>query len=823
MRAVKRLQRPPPQMPRKARQGDYEPSQECTSVQARMRVRQCRRVRTLLRGLRKFLSMSQPCEDLLQQLFREWTAVVKAKGYAGPFEEWVLSWPFVHHFPVDFPEETWLADLVQLLEYDCEAFIAQEAAIRQRSFKLSVAADERFGHSRKGFQLLKKPAKPPFQAISAIIEQEAQRMEELRNAEFLLRVPRPHEFRMGCSVYFGDAEGLVVSTEPRGVHVAFNDSQIPQEGTLLQEHGDCTAKELHSGFRDFMEKYWCRDTLVESLSLDSWEAFKAILDRYPRPWAELSIDMCNISQWQRVIRRARKRSATGACGFAVTDVQLLPPLAVEHLSLLCKSSQECGFPAFMVTGRVNVLANIDEPSGFQDGRPICVLPVLYRMWSSVLCAQLLEQWSTRMPKGIFGGLPGRAARDVSYLLQHRVEVSHFEDSQFSGYVLDIIKCFNALPRQPLLQLLIHVGCPRQLAEFWMRGLQNMGRASSFVGDISKVVFSTTGLPEGDAMSVAGVLALCWLFSAMLEDHGLEPLLFVDNWSWVCEDDQLHTAGMLQVQQLTEALRIQVDWTKSFAWSRHPEGVGWWQQHGPDIMPPGGSLKVLASAKDLGTAMRYRCTTALGSLRARFEEGHRRLRILTTQPRTAANKAKLIQASIWPASFYGCEGHFVGLKHFRGLRTAAARALVGAHHHVAPHLALSMAVPGVQDSELFMILMMLRTWRRAWHVNRPLAMSILDLVGQSNGLTYSAVGPGTALKATLQRLGWRLAPNAWLHCPGGIRIHLPTVSNAQLGRSLLKAWAFRVRYSSSSCKILHCPAESSCEACDWCISDCGHEV
>ena len=704
----------------------------------------------------------------------------------------MLAWPFVHHFPVDFPEVEWLASLAQLLEYDCEAFVAQEARVRKQSFRLATSYDEQHNHSRQGFHSLKKPSKPPFQAISAVISQAVQKAESVGQGEYLLRVPRPQEFRIGCQVMFEDAEGLVVSVDTAQVHVAFGDELVPPEGTLVQEHGDCTARELHCGFKDFWEKYWSRDSLVESLSLDSWEAYQAIIARYPKPWPELAINMLDTTVWQKVIRRARKRSATGACGFAVSDLQLLPPLAITHLSKLCDTAKHSGFPSFMVTGRVNVLAKVEDPTGFQDGRPICVLPVLYRTWGSVLCAQLLDQWGTRMPSGIFGGLPGRSARDISYLMQHRIEVSIFEDSQLSGFVLDIIKCFNALPRQPLLHLLTHVGCPEEYANFWMSSLQRMGRASSFVGDVSAELFSTTGLPEGDAMSVAGILALCWLCSTMLQDHGLEPMLFVDNWSWVSEVDELHTAGLQVIQDLTSALRIRVDWGKSFAWSRHPEGSHWWRLHGEHILPPDGTLQLLASAKDLGTAMRYRSSRALGCLRARFEEGHRRLKVLASQPRTAATKARLIQTSIWPACFYGSEGHLIGLKHHRGLRTAAARALVGAHHHVAPHVALSMAVPGVQDPELFAVLMMLRAWRRAWHIYQPLAQSVLDVALQSPGTTCQAVGPGTALKATLVRLGWSLNGDAWLSCPGHVKLHLPTASNSQLNRYLLKAWAFRVR-------------------------------
>ena len=238
--------------------------------------------------------------------------------------------------------------------------------------------------------------------------------------------------------------------------------------------------------------------------------------------------------------------------------------------------------------------------------------------------------------------------------------------------MDIVKCFNAIPRAPARELLCHLGAPRQAVQCWIEGLGRLGRASSFVGDVSSFNFSSTGLPEGDGVSVVAAVALGWLFCQVIQDYAMQPLVFVDNWSWTTDDHELNAAALEQTYQLTQSLRLRIDWRKSFGWSRHVEGQKWWRQHAGHLSPTAEPLAVLAEAKDLGAAMRYRNSRALGTLKSRILEAHHKLARLASQPRSIQNKAQLIQTAVWPAALYACEGHAVGVKHVHALRSAAAR-------------------------------------------------------------------------------------------------------------------------------------------------------
>ena len=133
------------------------------------------------------------------------------------------------------------------------------------------------------------------------------------------------------------------------------------------------------------------------------------------------------------------------------------------------------------------------------------------------------------------------------------------------------------------------------------------------------------------------------------------MIFVDNWAWVSEDHELNTAGVEQTVKFAEAFKLSIDWTKSFGWSRHPDGQKWWRDSCESIGPPGITLQVLAEAKNLVAAMRYHGLKVLGALKTRVQEARQRLHRLAVQPRSVANKAKLIQSAIWPVAFFCLRG------------------------------------------------------------------------------------------------------------------------------------------------------------------------
>ena len=791
-RPLRFVRRPAAQLPRKGRHGDFMPGTESTSLRLRLRVKQCRRVRTLLSGVRKAEAQGTPPDDYVQQLLNEWSAVCKASGYGRSFQEWVMAWPFVGIFPTDWPPSWWLHDLVQLVEYDCTALAAQEARLRRASFQYSVELDECDNHLRRGFAALRGPSRPPLTSVRKDLQHHAQVSGQVGTTELQLTVSELAPYRIGHPVRFAGVPGLISAVEGCQVSVALDEPISDDRGMLEQTVYLCTPPELHQEFRDYWSELWQRDSVEESQSLDNWPAFQALLRKAPPAWRTLELDTTSLKAWRKTLARTASARATGPCGFAVSELKMLPDRALEHLVRLFDLALPLGLPDFLLYGRVQVLAKTDFPTSFAQGRPITVLSCLLRLWTSLVSTQILQRWKQHLPPSIAGGVPGRAARDLTYRAQHLVEQARLQGKCVSGFTLDLVKYFNALPRPPAMAAMRHLGVPDAILGFWEKCLSGLQRFSVFDGQASTPVLSTTGVPEGDALSVSAAVAICFFYDSALQAVGLEPTLFIDNWAWQSSEPHRHPHGMRTTQDFVQSLRLTIDWKKSLAWAATARAWKWWEAHGPALMPQGVELALLPDVKDLGAAMRYRHPNRLGTLKERLFEGEARLRRLVTQPRSLTAKARLIQMSIWPACFHGAESHAIGCKRIQQLRTLASRALVGHYHATAPKLSLAVLSHCVQDPECYLLTQSLRALRRALHLHSDLASSVLEMAGQAAGTPCSAIGPATALKVLLDRNHWTLTANGRLTGPGNVRLHLTTASSQEVANAVNTAWAFHVR-------------------------------
>ena len=81
--------------------------------------------------------------------------------------------------------------------------------------------------------------------------------------------------------------------------------------------------------------------------------------------------------------------------------------------------------------------------------------------------------------------------------------------------------------------------------------------------------STTGAPEEDPVSVLGMSSLCVVFGELLQPY-VQPRSFVDNWGWTAPGRQRHVLAERELTGLVEALRLQVDWGKSYCFATCPE-------------------------------------------------------------------------------------------------------------------------------------------------------------------------------------------------------------------------------------------------------------
>ena len=518
--------RPAVQCERPSRAGDFAPDHDATTVLARMKVRQVRRVESLLRACRsKERNGQSSAQDL--QLRSEWSAIQKAKGYPPCFSSRKRRTAHFVTFPVQLPSVSWLEDVLTFLRFDCNALVAQEYALRKDRFKLAVQLDSQFGAARQGYAAVPGPSHPPFLDVPASRNATVVKLEPQGPEQRWYVLSKPVDFFVHAHASLEDKSCRILEVDHD--RVLLHGRDLPDKGELRQEHTACTSSELDQEFQSYWSPMWERDP-APGIEPNRWEAALKSVESMPS-LSLIQLDMMSLPLWRKAIQQMADRRATGICGWRPAELKLLPDTTIELLARLFEKALCLELPPHLLIASVSVLAKVAMPESIGQSRPITVFSTIYRIWSSVAARQILRHWGNIFPRSVMGSMPGRSARDLSYQQQHVIERALLEGRALYGLSLDIIKCFNCIPWQPTFHMLKKLGVPSALVDCWGRALANVRKYPVFLHSLGSPMTSTTGVPEGDLLSVVAMAALCFCAAHLPSMCQVDFKTYVDNWSW----------------------------------------------------------------------------------------------------------------------------------------------------------------------------------------------------------------------------------------------------------------------------------------------------
>lgn len=254
----------------------------------------------------------------------------------------------------------------------------------------------------------------------------------------------------------------------------------------------------------------------------------------------------------------------------------------------------------------------------------------------------------------------------------------------------------------------------------------------------------------------------------LQSPTVFPYAYADNWSYLTTNQRDNIQAFVRIQHLVEALRMKIDFAKSWAWGTTADARHDWQAFLHTEFGPDNQILILISTKDLGCVTHYTRHIVLGHLKTKINSAVQRCRRIRWFQTTIHQKACFIQTAIWPHAFFGAETQIVGEKHFRTLRREAATALVGPESQISSWLAVHLFSPQLQDPLLYVISTGVSFVRRLFHTNPTLAHEFVDAVTNHQG---PAIGPAGALARYLSLVGWSLAPSGTLTLDGYLSVSL----------------------------------------------------
>lgn len=270
------------------------------------------------------------------------------------------------------------------------------------------------------------------------------------------------------------------------------------------------------------------------------------------------------------------------------------------------------------------------------------------------------------------------------------------------------------------------------------------------------------------MLVCAMLVTSSAFYWTLRTPTVFPYAYADNWSYLTTNQRDNIQAFRKIQDLVQALRMQIDYAKSWAWGATTDARKEWHEFLHQEFPHNNQVQIFNSTKDLGCMTHYTRHITLGHLKTKIQTAAQRCKRIRWFQTDILQKARFIQTAVWPHAFFGAETQIVGDKHFRTLRREAAMALVGPESQISSWLAVHIFSPQLQDPLLYVISTAVSFLRRLFYTNPLLAQTFLQAVVTHQG---PAIGPAGALARYLSLVGWSLSTEGCLTLDGSLSVSL----------------------------------------------------
>ena len=354
--------------------------------------------------------------------------------------------------------------------------------------------------------------------------------------------------------------------------------------------------------------------------------------------------------------------------------------------------------------------------------------------------------------------------------------------------MDIVKCFNRIPRQPVFDAAKHLGLDDSFVAAWADYLAHLNRRFRIQGILGEPSLSSCGFPEGCALSVVAMVIVGWAYALEAEEamqsgtdegNGSQDCpaatyvgVFADNFeaSSTCP----HSIARAEDTTLDfcRELDLSVALDKSWHWCTTKD----------DHVAQAGALTPRKHAeRDLGADIAYSQRRATKTQQARCCKFTALCRQISQAPVPPRHRGTMCTVKGIPGLLYAAEVTGFSRSKMSTLRTKMASAIGGGKATFrAPELTIALLAGPRSDPEYMYIHHVLRNVRRTSEVNGTFR-SLCDAVS----LRYQddvkpRQGPVMVILGVAERLGWKqIGPMAFERPEGGGSFCLWTIEQRLL--------------------------------------------
>ena len=542
-----------------------------------------------------------------------------------------------------------------------------------------------------------------------------------------------------------DIDGIQVEVQQVDGPVITLDHEVlfHQPTTFTAKTHYATPNAIIEKLEAFWKERWWKQNLP---SLSDWNRMFAFAEQY-LPREAMKSSPISVDQWVEVNKRYGPKAARGPDSMDRRDMQwLLPGLQDSLVNLMNHCERLERWPEALLPGFVYPLPKKPEGTTAGDFRPVILYSMVYRSWSSLRAKECLRHLGRLVDDHQFGFLPGREAVQVWFTIQAYLEVSILGGQDKCGWVTDIQKAFENIPRDPIRWLSKKLGIPSRVVNFWHNFLDNTVRYFSLHGVVGQAMLSNSGYPEGCAMSCFAMGLADLVFHLYLRAYSqlVTPVSYVDNFELIANSMETLQHGILCTEEWSEMWQMSLDRSKSFVWGtssklrKECQSMGW---------------KLCESAVDLGANMVYGKKNYIQGALERLHSVKPLWELLKRLPAADWKKHQILQQCIWAKAFYGCSNSPLGKTHIQELRTAAMKSLKRSRAGASPILALSSQDTMACDPGFYQLWNVLVTFKRMLNKQPHLIEMWNYFMTRFTG--NRSIGPFGKLLEVAGEVGWSI--------------------------------------------------------------------
>ena len=448
------------------------------------------------------------------------------------------------------------------------------------------------------------------------------------------------------------------------------------------------------------------------------------------------------------------------------------------------------WPDGLLDAYVTMIPKSDGDSTPLGQRPLCVLPVIYRLWASVRLGHIQHWFYSWVTNTVFSAGKGVSSVDAWYATSLDIEevLSGAVDGHVHLFVADVIKSFDTVDRGILDRALGRLGLPDWFRKVYFSFHANVRLRFKLATGLGEAWTRDGGIPQGCPLSMVSIVALhvpwCRYLSSQ---HGVTPQLYADNLKCTTTDGrklleaarfsdqyiravgQEASAGKCVLLSTSKATRERMK-----NWSISAGDKGWGFKL--DVRDLGGHLDITNRAR-------------AGTLAQRTVRATSQVHLVGALPFVFLRSIGIVRSKFLPAGLHGAEGSHISGKNLSSFRTGIVKACWPNRLPMAnPHAVLSLLdAPDCSDPELYVI------WCRFRQMRRFLANRPDEVPRVYRMLDFAAAGrPGHGpvhlliQSASLIGLAWDSNQEGWIR-PGLPPLRMLSGPYQHFKSSIFEAW------------------------------------